>query len=99
MARAEKRRSVLILEDDVAFSSALPRLTPALVAQLDSLDWDIVFFGHFGTGDIPDARPNTAPDDLKLVPWTGEIQGMHFYAVNGRIFVAADNELYAFTTQ
>ena len=86
LARAEKRRSVLILEDDVAFSSALPRLTPALVAQLDSLDWDIVFFGHFGTGDIPDARPNTAPDDLKLVPWTGEIQGMHFYAVNGRIF-------------
>lgn len=86
LAHAANRQSVLILEDDVAFSSALSRLTPALVVQLDSLDWDILFFGHFGTGDIPDARATISPNEVSFVPWAREIQGMHFYAVNGRIF-------------
>lgn len=80
------RASALILEDDIAFSSALPRLTAAFGFQLDSPNWDIIFFGHFGTGDIPDARPTISPNEVSFVPWASEIQGMHFYAVNGRIF-------------
>jgi glycosyl transferase family 25 len=86
LAHDAGRPSALILEDDVAFSSALLRLTPALAAQLDSQHWDIVFFGHFGTGDIPDARPTISQNEISFIPWAGEIQGMHFYAVNGRIF-------------
>lgn len=86
LAHAKNCQSVLILEDDIAFSSALPRLTSALAEQLKSLDWDILFFGHFGTGDIPDAKATISPNEISFVHWAGEIQGMHFYAVHSRIF-------------
>ncbi len=85
LAHAANRHSLLMLEDDVAFCSALPRLMPGLVLQLDRLDWDMIFFGHFGTGDIPDAKSTTTQNEISFVPWAGEIQGTHFYAVNGRI--------------
>jgi glycosyl transferase family 25 len=86
-APAEKRRNVVIFEDDVVFSSALQRLTPTIVDLLEAMDWDIVFFGHFGTGDIPNARPDVAASDVEFALWPHDIQGMHFYAVNGRIFL------------
>lgn len=85
-AHAEKRRSILVLEDDICFSSALDRLGPAIIAQLKATEWDLAFFGHHGTGAIPDAKPDTSPHELKFIPWPAEIQGMHFYAINGRIF-------------
>jgi glycosyl transferase family 25 len=85
-AHAEARRNVVIFEDDVVFGSALKRLTPTIVDQLATLDWDIVFFGHFGTGNIPNVRPDVIANDIEFVLWSHEIQGMHFYAVNGRIF-------------
>src|ERR1039458_8795050 len=46
----------------------------------------MIFFGHFGTGNIPDARSNIAPNELEFVPWVHEIQGTHFLATNGRAF-------------
>jgi glycosyl transferase family 25 len=85
-AHAEKRRSVLILEDDICFSSSLDRLTPSIIAQLETVGWDFVCFGHHGTGAIPNARPDAMPDELKFAPWSAEIQGSHFYAISGRIF-------------
>ena len=84
-SHAEKRRGVLLLEDDISFSSSLNRLTPSIISQLDSIEWDLVFIGHHGTGDIPDARLNTMPDELEFILWSAEIRGNHFYAISGRI--------------
>ena len=84
-AYADHLSSVLILEDDIGFSSILSSLTPLIITQLEAQDWDCVFFGHYKTGAIPDAPPNMPPKEFKFVEWTGEIQGLHFYGVSGRI--------------
>ncbi len=78
-------RSVLVLEDDIALSVSLPRLTPSALMRLNALDWDFVYFGHYGTGEIPLARRNTDESELRFEVYTGEILTTHFYAVNGRI--------------
>src|SRR5579883_151650 len=84
-ADAEGRRNVLILEDDIALSSSLPRLTPVVSSLLDSLEWDFVYFGHYATGRIPDARSNTGADQVGFTVWRDEILGGHFYGVKGRL--------------
>lgn len=85
-AQFENRRSVLVLEDDISFSSSLSRLTPSIVSQLDTVAWDFVYFGHYATGEIPNAKSNTPTADLKLIPWTEAVSCTHFYAINSRIF-------------
>lgn len=84
-AWSEGCRNVLILEDDVALSSALPALTPSITAWLDAHEWDFIYFGHHDTGAIPNAAAKTKVDDLRFIPWTAEITGLHFYAVNKRV--------------
>lgn len=83
-ALLEKRRRVLILEDDVAFTSSLPSLTASIKSKLESLEWDFVYFGHEDTGDIPRANSKTTNEEFQLVPWNGHILTTHFYGVNGR---------------
>jgi glycosyl transferase, family 25 len=85
-AAIESRRNLLILEDDIAFSSALGWLTPAIISRLEADDWDFVFFGHYATGAIPDAHAKTTAEGLGFDVWSAELQGLHFYGVNGRIF-------------
>lgn len=82
-ARAEEKRNVLIFEDDIALTSALPRLTPSIIRQLTDEEWDFVFFGHENTGPIEAAHSGT--EEVKLVPYTAELINAHFYAVNGRV--------------
>jgi GR25 family glycosyltransferase involved in LPS biosynthesis len=92
-AHAEKRRGVLILEDDISFSSSLNLLTPSIISQLDIIKWDVVFFGHHGTGGIPDARRNTMPDELEFISWSADVQGCHFYAISGHILSSLIGDL------
>jgi glycosyl transferase family 25 len=83
-AYSEGKKSVLMIEDDVAFSPAIRRLTPSIIAQLESGPWDFFYLGHEFTGDIPRATSRTT--DVKLAPITTEIRTTHCYAVNARIF-------------
>jgi len=85
VAQAEGRRSVLIMEDDIGLTSSLPRLAALIMSQLNARQWDIVHFGHYGTGEIPNANRKTAADELRFQEWHEEIIGTHFYAVSDRI--------------
>lgn len=80
-------QNVLIMEDDIAFSSSLGRLSPVIASWLAHNEWDIVYFGHDHTGAIPEANSRTSESDLKFQSWSGDIQGLHFYGLNRRIFV------------
>ena len=84
-ARSDGLQSVLILEDDIALSPSLPRLTSAAATRLGVSDWDFVYFGHYGTGDIPSARRDTGDSELRFTEYKGEIVSTHFYGVSGRI--------------
>jgi glycosyl transferase, family 25 len=84
-AHLETRGSVLILEDDITFTSSLPRLTSSILLKLETSDWDFVYFGHERTGNIPRANRNTTDQELKFKMWTGSICTAHFYGVRGRI--------------
>jgi glycosyl transferase family 25 len=77
--------SVLIIEDDIVLSAALPRLTSSIKTHLGTRQWDFVYFGHYGTGDISTARRNLNENELRFDEWTGEITTTCFYGVNGRI--------------
>jgi hypothetical protein len=85
LAQGEGRQNVLILEDDIALTSSLPRLTPAINSWLGTQGWDFVYFGHYGTGDIPSADKNTIESQISFEVWTNSIVATHFYAVSGRI--------------
>ncbi len=86
LQRAEARRGkVLILEDDIALSPVLERVTPVLVGWLDANEWDLVYFGHYQTGAIPNATQATKPEDIRFEQSSADIQGLHFYGANERI--------------
>ena len=78
------KKSVLIMEDDIALTSAIPKLTPSIISQLESTPWDFAYFGHEFTGKIK--RANSGTTEMKFVPFTNEIRTTHFYAINSRIF-------------
>jgi glycosyl transferase family 25 len=79
---AAHNTSVLILEDDVAFSSVVASHGSKIIAQLNASHWDIVYFGHENTGKIPIAESdNIGKHELQLQPWTRDIVGLHFYAI------------------
>jgi glycosyl transferase, family 25 len=84
-AFARHDSSVLILEDDIALSSALARFTPSIIAWLKLNEWDIIYFGHYQTGAVPDATSKTKSEELRFQLWGGDVQGLHFYGVNGHI--------------
>ena len=74
-----------MLEDDITFSPALPRLTPSIIARLDDTAWDFIYFGHEETGDIPRATPDIPPNEFAFETTSHVIHTTHFYAVSGRI--------------
>jgi GR25 family glycosyltransferase involved in LPS biosynthesis len=84
-AHAEGLQSVLILEDDIGLSSALPRLSTAIGMRLAAEPWDFVYFGHHGTGGIRTASRDTTESELRFDLWTGDVQTAEFYAISGRI--------------
>lgn len=78
-------QSVLILEDDIALSTSLPRLTSAIRQWMKTQKWDFVYFGHYETGLIKSAHRDTKVSELSFDLWTAEILTTHFYGVSGRI--------------
>ena len=85
LARQRNLENVLIFEDDIALSSSILRLTPAIIEAVRNFDWDFFYFGHELTGDIE--RANRATNGVAFQLFDGDnIQTTHFYAVNKRIF-------------
>jgi GR25 family glycosyltransferase involved in LPS biosynthesis len=84
-AQTEGLHSVLILEDDIALSSSLVRLTSRIEALLAGEEWDFVYFGHHGTGGIPAARSETSDKEFRFDQWTRDILTAEFYAVGGKV--------------
>jgi glycosyl transferase family 25 len=82
-AHAKALDSILIMEDDLTLCSSLPRLTPAIIEKIRLMDWDLLYFGHERTGDIPRANGNTS--SVTFIEASGELLCAHFYAVRGRI--------------
>jgi hypothetical protein len=87
-AHRDNKASVLILEDDIALSSSLARLTPSIISRLESVRWDFLYLGHEATGSIPPTHRKMKEDELRFEAWTQEIRTTHFYAVRGRILPA-----------
>lgn len=69
----------LILEDDICIARSINVLDINQALK----DWDIVYFGHELTGDIP--RANSSTRDVIFEPYSGKILTLHFYGVHQRI--------------
>jgi GR25 family glycosyltransferase involved in LPS biosynthesis len=83
-AIASGRRHALMIEDDIAITPSLARLSSEIVKQLEVDSWDFLYLGHELTGHIPRASSRTS--EVTFIAPESEIQTTHFYAVNGRIF-------------
>jgi hypothetical protein len=75
-ARQRDLPSVLVLEDDVAFSPLINQHFSTLVSALGG-KWDFAYLGHV-------ERLSTKPP-LSLIPFSGPVVTAHFYAVNGPV--------------
>jgi len=82
-AHREGKKSVLVMEDDIALASSIRALTSSIVSQLGSTPWDVVYLGHEDTGKIGRATSRTT--QVNFVPVSTEVRGCHFYAINGRV--------------
>jgi glycosyl transferase family 25 len=85
LAHGRRASSVLLVEDDIALSTALPNLMPSIKARLATQEWDFIYFGHYGTGNISSAGRETNADELVFDEWTGEILTTCFYGVRGQV--------------
>jgi glycosyl transferase, family 25 len=74
-ARDSGASSVLVIEDDLAIAPRFCTDEAALVEQLQSMPWGVVYFGHML--EAPADRPT------RLRPHVGGARLLHFYAVNG----------------
>ena len=83
-AEAAGCRSVLLLEDDIAISTSVPRLIPSIKTLLETQRWDFIYFGHSETGNFPLARRDTK--DVRFDLWNDELRTTYFYGVSSRIF-------------
>jgi glycosyl transferase, family 25 len=76
LASREHLRNVLIFEDDVSFRDVGEAFERQVIGRLSHEDWDVVYFGY----SIPSDESLVGP----LMRWPNDIQGAHFYAVNGK---------------
>jgi glycosyl transferase, family 25 len=71
---------VLVLEDDIEFTSEYAQVSPDVLEELVGQPWDLVQFGYAletsSTKRLVDGGP-------RLRPFDGEVTGGHFYAING----------------
>jgi len=68
-------KNVLVFEDDCVISPRFPAEQHALVDQLKSTDWGMVYFGHI--------EPVGEAQSARLIPYTHPMITAHFYGVNG----------------
>ena len=81
------KKSVLLIEDDIALSSSMNRLTPSIISQLECTPWDFFYLGYEHTGKTARADSRTTKITLLPTTVTTEIGTTHFLAINSRIFV------------
>lgn len=74
----QRVQRLLVLEDDLHFDHRWSEFAPALIAQLDELDWDIVNLGYLEGKDAPAPGPI-----FGLERFDGEVIGSQAYVVNG----------------
>lgn len=77
LALEQKLDRVLVMEDDIAILDAIKTHGLDIVQRLQTVDWDIVYFGYL--------RPQQPPQGSILVPYNERTQGGHFYGINGKI--------------
>jgi hypothetical protein len=82
-AQRHGQPNVMLLEDDISFSSSLPKLTPSILYQLENVQWDFCYLGHEQTGEIGEASSKTT--EVKLVPYRGDILMSYIVLINGRV--------------
>ncbi|MFZ4537061.1 glycosyltransferase family 25 protein [Propionivibrio sp.] len=74
-ARDDQLRHILVLEDDISFSSTIKTLGAQAVAALEGVDWDIAYLGH---------ALDNLPGQPEWLPVTSPMLLAHCYAINGR---------------
>lgn len=74
---------LLVLEDDVVFSSAIPLVEEALVEALQVQDWGLFYLGHVGADHVPLATRDTRT--AKVEEYRGDLRCTHAYAVDGKV--------------
>jgi hypothetical protein len=75
-ARTAGASKLLVFEDDAAIARRFQQDEEALIDQLCSMEWGIVYFGH--------ALEATADRPTQLKPYRDGVRLSHFYAVNGK---------------
>jgi glycosyl transferase, family 25 len=82
-ARHEGLRNLLILQDDLILSEHFASHEERLIDRLRLNPWDVVQFGYFP--ELPGPRPG--PEKFAtFTPFSGEVIGAHFFAINGKTF-------------
>lgn len=74
-SQKDKLRNLLILEDDITFSSELLEISSEALSKLETKDWDIAYFSH--SFDEPQTPLEWRILDKNMLC-------AHFYAVNGK---------------
>jgi glycosyl transferase, family 25 len=83
------KKSVLMMEDDIALPSSIRALTSSIVSQLDAMPWDFINFGYEypDRDDVPaSSRANSHTSEITFTPLKEQVTTTHFYAVNHQIF-------------
>lgn len=73
-AKKQNLNNLLIMEDDLSFSSLLLKKQNTAVRELKSLNWDLVYLGH--CADLP------APGVGVFQAYTQPLRFTHFLAIN-----------------
>jgi hypothetical protein len=76
-ARDQHLKNVLIMEDDLAFSKRLVEYQAIVIAELQRLEWDIVYLGH--------TVPISSETAIRFQESSCPLSTTHFLAINGRI--------------
>ncbi|MBW4691903.1 MAG: glycosyltransferase family 25 protein [Lyngbya sp. HA4199-MV5] len=79
-AKARGLKNVLVMEDDLQLRQDFHQYEEVLLRELLKTDWDLAHFGY-GCDERFDTQKVDAPI---LQPFSGEIIGAQFYAVNGK---------------
>ena len=68
-------KNVLVFEDDLSFRRIHENMATAVLAAVQKVDWDVIYFGYLE----PKSPALTGP----LAPWPHDTLGGHWYGVNG----------------
>lgn len=73
-ARENRAATVLIMEDDIAFTRDIDEIGTTVMAELDGIEWGFIYFGHDRPVKTNIPRVEQISEPLLLA---------HFYAING----------------